>query len=169
MTTVVRPEQITRPSWSKTTVDEFRMVRRRVIRLAIVSAVALGLVFALAIDDGATGALLVLLAAGWLSMPTMLALVAAAPRMRATLAVPATLTSLGVFGMAFRNSPSAGWAMLAAGIALGGVIGAWLWLGWAPSPAKLRIETRSWPRLFLMSAHVGLVVCGLAVLGLQRY
>ena len=79
--------------------DDDRM-RRRVRRLAAVSAVALGLVWGLAATTtAAPAAVLIALLAGWLSMPTVLVASLRAPVWRYGLIVPSALVTAGLLAI----------------------------------------------------------------------
>ncbi len=144
-------------------------MRRRIIRLAAVSAVALGLVWWLAVERtaapaAATGALL----AGWLLMPAVLVASLAVPVATRLLVVPSTLVTLPVAAIvAVPWSPDgmahAAWAAIAVGVLLGGLFGLWLWLGAFPRPEPLR-DPRSPVRWAMIVVHVVPIVFGLALL-----
>ena len=152
------------PGWRRTSVEEFRLVRPRALRLAAVSLVALAVVYRLAAIEPAAGpAERAMIGAGWLLMPLALVLVARVPRFRTILVLPASLATVGVFLVAAQTLPSAGWLALSVGLAFGGMLGAWLWFGWAPAPG-LRAQPRHPLRLALVAVHVAIVLAGLALL-----
>ncbi len=146
---------------------------RRVKRLALVASVALGLIWALAASTLVAPPIVgVMLAAGWILMPTVLAASLATPILRYALVVPATLVSAGLLAICAWWLPAAivpatGWLLLTAGIALGGMLGLWFWFRLLPVPAALD-DPFAPGRIALIQAHVGLVVVGglLAALGL---
>jgi hypothetical protein len=140
-------------------------LRARVRRLAITSAWALGVIWLLWALTVGRGALVgVALALGWILMPTVLWASLQRPSLRLGLIVPATLVTSGVAAIAFGPLPDdvtrAGWLALLAGLAMGGVQGAWLWFGWFPVPSALR-DPFAKARLRLIFAHVTLVVSGM--------
>ena len=143
-------------------------IRGRVRRLAGVSAVALGLITGLAAATlSAPAPLIVLLAVGWASMPTVLVWSLLDVRARYLLTVPSSLVALGLVGIcatALPPAPSvaAGWLLLAGGILLGGVLGLWTWFRLAPVPSALDSPQAAW-RWALIAVHVGLVAVGWAL------
>ncbi len=70
--------------WQRASVAEFSLVRGRALRLAAVSAAALGIVWWLALDDDAPRSVVVALAVGWPLMPASLLIVARRPQWRNT-------------------------------------------------------------------------------------
>ena len=140
-----------------------RLFEHRVRRLVAVSAVALGVMWGLALADDAPMWVLVLLAIGWVSMPTVLALSLRRPAVRYALVVPATAVSVGLIGMTLAApDPTAfGWSVLSVGILFGGSLGAWLWFRWLPVPRSLD-DPFGTPRLTLVGVHIGLVLVGVA-------
>ena len=139
----------------------------RVRRLAITSAWALGVIWLLwALTVGGAPLVGAALALGWLLMPTVLWASLRRPALRLALIVPATLVTGAVAAIAFGPLPDqttrAGWMALLAGLAMGGVQGAWLWFGWFPVPAGLR-DPLAKARLRLIFAHVALVAAGMAL------
>ena len=136
----------------------------RVRRLMKVSSVALGVISLLAVTTTDVGwGVVALLAAGWISMPTVLAASLNKPRVRYLLIVPASLVSLGLLVTAATFDGSAlaalGWWLMASGVWLGAVLGGWFWFRWAPVPASLDhpFSTARWS---LITAHVALIVSG---------
>ncbi len=145
-----------------------RRFGRRVRRLAAVSAVALGLIWALAVRTlEAPTWVGALFAGGWLLMPSTLLASLARPRLRYGLAVPASLVSIGLIAVAAGWLPgdplvAAGWLLMLAGVALGGGMGLWFWYRLLPVPAGLDapFSTGRWS---LIAIHVALVVTGFAL------
>ena len=144
--------------------DDVRIARRS-RRLAAVSVVALGLIWALAWASLAVPtAVLVALALGWILMPTTLVAGLVVPAVRYLLVVPASLVTAGLVAICAKwlpASPAAatGWLLLTAGIALGGLLGIWLWFRVVPVPAALD-DPESRGRWGLIGVHVTLVVAG---------
>lgn len=141
---------------------------RRVRRLGLVSLVALGVIWGLAVTtldappivDGA-------LLAGWALMPAILFASLARPMLRYGLVVPATLVTLGLLAIAMAwlpASPAAavGWVLILVGVGLGGGMGLWLWYRLLPVPAGLA-NPFSPARWTLIGVHVGLIVVGIAL------
>jgi hypothetical protein len=137
---------------------------RRVRRLVVVSAVALGLIAWLAIRSGGPRAAVVLLVLGWAIMPAVLAASLSRPRMRYALVLPATLATLGLVGMVLSTGGAEmiGWMLITVGIAVGGCLGMWLWYRWFPVPYVLD-DPYGTPRLMLLSIHIILVISGAVV------
>lgn len=141
-------------------------MRARVQRLAVTSVIALGLIFGLwsgARPGGAwAGAAL---GAGWALMPATLLLMLRVPRARFALVVPAALVTaaLADISVAARQP---GWAMIALGVVLGGVLGAWFWFRLLPVPRLLR-DPFGPGRWALIAVHVGLIVAGMALVALS--
>lgn len=140
---------------------------RRVKRLAVVSAVALGLVWVLVVRTlDAPPALGAAFAAGWLLMPSTLLGSLTRPRLRYGLVVPASLISAGLLAVCIGWLPAVpsialGWVLMTAGVALGGMLGLWLWYRLLPVPATLD-DPFSPARWTLIAIHVGLIVAGFA-------
>jgi hypothetical protein len=144
---------------------------RRVRRLGLVSLVALGAVWGLAVTTLEVppligGALL----AGWALMPAVLFASLVWPLLRIGLALPATLVTLGLLAIAAGWLPDAplvatGWVLMLAGIGLGGVMGLWLWYRLLPVPAALA-HPFSPARWLLIAVHVALIVVGMALAAL---
>lgn len=138
----------------------------RVRRLAAVSTVALGSMWALAINMvDAHRAIHVALFAGWVLMPTVLGLSIRRPAIRLLVAVPATLVGVALVAICLTALPAngiarVGWLTATCGILLGGVLGAWFWYRWLPVPASLQ-DPYSRGRTALITVHVALVVAGL--------
>jgi hypothetical protein len=142
-----------------------RRFERRVRRLAVVSAVALGLIWALVVTTLETPvAVDVAFAAGWLLMPTILAVSLRSPRARYALVAPASAVSLGLLAVCLGWRPAdplvaAGWVLMTAGVALGGGLGLWLWYRLMPVPPRLD-DPFSSGRWALIGVHVALVAVG---------
>ncbi len=116
-------------------------IRRRVRRLAAVSAVALGLIWWLAVATTAAPTwVAVTLFAGWLSMPTVLLASLRDSRLRYGLAVPSVLVSLGLLAIVVGSSPGGvaglGWLLILVGVLLGGLMGLWFWFRVVPVPGR---------------------------------
>ena len=145
-----------------------RRFRRRVKRLAATSAVALGLIWALAITTLELPIVIyAAFAAGWALMPTTLVASLVRPRLRYGLAVPASLVGIGLLAICIGWLPrdplvATGWLLMTAGIALGGALGLWLWYRLMPVPARLD-DPFSTGRWALIGVHVALVVTGLGL------
>jgi len=140
-----------------------RLFEHRVRRLVGTSAVALGVIWGLAFAADAPAWVLVLLAIGWVSMPTVLASSLRRPLVRYALVVPATAVSVGLIGMtvAAPGSTAFGWFVLTFGILFGGSLGAWLWFRWLPVP-RLFDDPFAAPRMTLIAVHIGLVLVGVS-------
>jgi hypothetical protein len=145
-----------------------RCFARRVWRLAATSAIALGLIWGLAIATlEVPAAVPTAFVLGWALMPTILLASLARPRLRYGLIVPASLVTLGLLAVCYGWLPAdrlaaAGWLLLTGGVAVGGVLGFWLWYRLLPVPARLDdpFATGRWA---LIGLHVGLVVVGFAL------
>ncbi len=140
----------------------------RVTRLVMISAVALGVIWVLATaTDGIAGWILAALFAGWLAMPTVLALSLFRPKLRYLLVVPATLVTIGLTGICLTALPPSGpgrvgWPILTAGTLIGASLGGWFWYRWLPVPHALDAPF-SPGRWLLVTIHAGLVVVGAAL------
>ncbi|MET1231640.1 MAG: hypothetical protein ABWY52_02170 [Candidatus Limnocylindrales bacterium] len=144
-----------------------RRIRRRVKRLAAVSAVALGLIWALAAATlDAPLAVDVALLAGWLLMPTILLASLRDARLRYGLMAPSVLVSFALLAIVLGWSPGGvagvGWLMMLLGILLGGAMGLWFWFRVLPVPHVLDAPDAP-GRWILIAVHVALVVVGLAL------
>ena len=142
-------------------------IRRRVERLAVVSAVALGLIWGLAVATIAVPAwVAVTLFAGWLSMPTVLVASLRDSRLRYGLVVPSVLVSLGLLAIVIGSSPGGlaglGWLLILAGVLLGGLMGLWFWFRVARVPVALDAPDGA-GRWAIIAVHVGLIVVGIAL------
>ena len=141
---------------------------RRVRRLGLVSLVALGVIWGLAVmtldaPPFVDGALLV----GWALMPAVLFASLARPTLRYGLTVPATLVTVGLLAIVVAWLPpspvaAAGWVLMFLGIGLGGAMGLWLWYRLLPVPAVLA-DPFSPARWLLIGLHVALIVVGMAL------
>jgi hypothetical protein len=142
-----------------------RRIGHRVLRLALVSLVALGLVWALASTTLETPpAVEAVLALGWVLMPVCLLWSVVAPQARYLLVVPASLVTGGLLAISVWWLPGSavaatGWLLVTAGVALGGLLGLWLWFRVAPVPASLDDPYRR-GRWGLIGIHVALIVVG---------
>ena len=150
--------------------DDRRIVGR-VKRLALVSAVMLGIIWALAVDTLASPYLIgAALLAGWVLMPLTLVVSLSNLPARYWLVLPSTLVSLGLLAVVVGWLPSdpvaaTGWVLLLAGRALGGAMGLWLWFRVLPVPEALD-DPVSPGRWALIGVHVALVLLGaLLVIG----
>lgn len=145
-----------------------RRVCRRIVRLAAVSLVALGLVWGLAVTTlEAPPAIDVILALGWLLMPTALLLGLASASARYLLVVPASLITIGLVAICIGWLPAsaaaaAGWLLMTAGVVLGGILGLWFWFRLAPVPAAFD-DPFARGRWILIGVHVGLILVGWSV------
>ena len=145
-----------------------RRFERRVKRLAGVSSVALGLIWALVVTTvAAPPSVGAVFAAGWLLMPSTLVASLRYPRLRYGLVVPASLVSIGLLAVCVGWLPeeplvALGWILMTAGIALGGGLGLWFWYRLLPVPARLD-DPFSTGRWALIGVHIALVVAGFAL------
>ena len=145
---------------------------RRIIRLALTSASALGLIWWLSATKlHAHEAVSIALAVGWLLMPLVLVLSLRWPKLRYALVVPSFLVGLALLAVCTSALPeervaSAGWLLITGGVLLGGVLGAWFWFRWLPVPARL-VDPFSPGRWVLVATHVSLITAGLALVGLS--
>ncbi|MEO7294925.1 MAG: hypothetical protein ABIZ57_02180 [Candidatus Limnocylindria bacterium] len=138
----------------------------RVRRLALTATVALGLIWALAVTTlDAPRVIGFALAAGWLSMPTILLASLGRPLLRYALVLPSTLVGLPLLAISAAWLPSnavaaSGWLLMTAGILMGGMLGLWFWYRLIPVPPQMD-DPFSSGRLALIGAHVALIVTGL--------
>jgi hypothetical protein len=139
----------------------------RLRRLILVSSVALGVIFLLAVVTTDAGWLARgLLLGGWILMPSLLIVGLGRPWFRYLLSVPATLVSAGllIVTLGFNGTPQAltGWWLITAGVLFGGGLGTWFWFRLVPVPDRLTdpFATGRWA---LISVHVGLVLIGMAM------
>jgi hypothetical protein len=138
-----------------------RLFTSRVRRLVAISAVALGVIWGLALAEEASTWILVLLAVGWIAMPTILAASLSRPALRYALVVPAGAVSIGLIGMVMTapEETAAGWLLITAGILLGGFLGVWFWFRWLPVP-RILDDPFGWSRVALVGLHLALVLVG---------
>lgn len=138
-----------------------RLFTSRVRRLVAISAVALGVIWGLALAEEASTWILALLAVGWIAMPTILAASLSRPDLRYALVVPAGAVSIGLTGMVMTapQETAAGWLLITAGILLGGFLGVWFWFRWLPVP-RILDDPFGWPRVALVGLHLALVLVG---------
>lgn len=141
-----------------------RMFTHRVRRLIAVSAIALGVITWLAYRADGPSWSLVLLAAGWVLMPTILAASLRRPLLRYALVIPASLVTIGLFGMLATTSGTemVGWALITIGILVGGTLGMWFWYRWIPVPRSLD-DPYGFARIALVGLHIGFVLIGAAI------
>jgi hypothetical protein len=145
-----------------------RRIRGRVMRLAVVSLVALGLVTGLAaVTLDVPAAVLAALALGWVLMPAVLAWSLREPRARYLLVVPSSLVTLGLLAICIGWMPASpiaagGWLLMTLGVGLGGTLGLWLWYRLAPVPSALDDPVAP-GRWALIAVHVALVAVGWAL------
>ena len=139
-------------------------MRARILRLAVTSVVALGVIFGLwsqARPGGvAAGSAL---GAGWALMPATLLLMLRAPRTRYLLVAPSLLVTAALVDIAV-VAGGLGWALIAGGTLLGGLLGAWFWFRLLAVPRMFR-DPFGAPRWALIAVHVGLIVAGIALVG----
>jgi len=137
-----------------------------VIRLAVTSVVALGVIFGLwsAGRPGGTVAGAAL-GAGWALMPATLLVMLRAPKARYALVAPSLLVTSALADITVAAG-GLGWALIAGGTLLGGLLGAWFWFRLLPVPRMLR-DPFGAPRWALIAVHVGSIVAGMAVVGLS--
>ncbi len=141
---------------------------RRIRRLAVVSAVALGFIWGLAVRTlEAPVAVNAAFAAGWLLMPSILVASLPYPRLRYALVLPATLVSVGLLAVAIGWLPTAGaaaagWLLMLGGVMLGATLGLWLWYRLLPVPPALDPPFAR-GRWLLIGIHVVPVVAGLGM------
>lgn len=153
------------PGWAGARHDPtFERLHPRVRRLAVVSSIALGLVWWLSLDVSGAGALERWgLLAGWVLMPATLVASLFDAWARFAVGVPASLVSLVALRLTWLEFPSAGWMLLAAGVLLGGMLGMWSWFRWAPIPAMFRAPYGRGRRA-LIAVHVALTAAGIAAI-----
>lgn len=145
----------------------------RVRRLIVVSAVALGLIWALAVVTlDAAWPIDLALAAGWVAMPALLGLSLSRPRVRRLLAVPATLVGGALVAACLTALPAgparAGWPAVAAGVLVGAGLGSWFWYRWLPVPRRLD-EPFAPGRWILVGLHVAPILAGLTLVSIAAF
>jgi hypothetical protein len=137
-------------------------------RLALVSSVALGAVFFLAVATlDISVATKAFLAFGWVLMPTLLFLSIKRSRVRRLLVLPSALMSVALLAISLTALPvdlpaRAGWLLITAGVMLGGLLGLWFWYRLIPVPRFLDAPF-SPGRWALIGIHVSMIVLGLAL------
>lgn len=143
---------------------------KRVLRLTIISAFALALIWFLSAVTLQTHPMIGRgLALGWLLMPSILGLSLRWPRLRYALIIPSTLISLALLAICITALPDvnkvvgSGWLLVTSGVLLGGVLGAWFWFRWLPVPRRL-MDPFSRGRWALIAVHIGLIVIGLGLI-----
>ena len=147
-----------------------RAFRLRIVRLAAVSAVALGIIWALAADVRQVGLIpMRLLASGWALMPTVLLASLGYPRLRYALVVPATLVTIALGTVSLdvlsrADKLAAGWLLVTSGVLVGDILGLWFWFRLVPVPSALN-DPFSRDRWALVGLHVALVAGGLVLIG----
>lgn len=141
-----------------------RLFTHRVRRLVWVSIFALGVIWVMAFLDDAPNWVLALLAAGWLLMPSILAVSLRRPMMRYALVIPATIVPVGLMWMVLTASEATltGWILMAVGILFGGLLGMWFWFRWFPVP-RVFADPYGGPRIALVGIHIALVLAGAAM------
>jgi hypothetical protein len=155
------------PAGSLELSDDRRMAGR-VRRLARTAAVALGIIWWLAVSTleapPMVGASLLL---GWASMPAILVMSLRRPRLRYALVLPSSLVGVPLLGITALFLPAsavaaAGWLLMTAGILLGSALGLWFWYRVLPVPRALD-DPFSAGRIALIGVHVALIVAGAAL------
>lgn len=155
------------PAGSLELSDDRRMAGR-VRRLARTAAVALGIIWWLAVSTleapPMVGASLLL---GWASMPAILVMSLRRPRLRYALVLPSSLVGVPLLGISALFLPAsavaaAGWLLITAGILLGSALGLWFWYRVLPVPRALD-DPFSAGRIALIGVHVALIVAGAAL------
>ena len=145
-----------------------RRMAGRVRRLARTAAVALGIIWWLAVSTleapPIIGASLLL---GWASMPAILVMSLRRPRLRYALVLPSSLVGVPLLGISALFLPAsavaaAGWLLMTAGILLGSALGLWFWYRVLPVPRALD-DPFSAGRIALIGVHVALIVAGAAL------
>ncbi|MFO7533664.1 MAG: hypothetical protein R6W93_14495 [Candidatus Limnocylindrales bacterium] len=153
--------------------DDRRIVGR-VKRLALVSAVMLGIIWVLAVSTLVSPYVVgVALFAGWILMPVTLIASLHNLTARYWLVLPSTLVTLGLLLVVLTKLPAdpvaaAGWVLMLLGVALGGGMGLWLWFRVLPVPRALD-DPLSRGRWALIGGHVALVVAGAFLVAAAAY
>ena len=149
------------------TADPAMMARVR--RLALVSFIALGAIFYLAVATLETHpAIRIALAVGWILMPSLLVLSLHRPVLRYLLVMPSALISIALLATLLWALPDdgvlqTGWLLVTTGVFLGGLLGVWFWFRLIPVPAGLD-DPFSTGRWALIGIHVAMIVIGLALI-----
>jgi hypothetical protein len=144
----------------------------RIIRLSATSLAALALVWLLeARTVNANPMVGFSLGAGWILMPSVLALSLRWPRLRYAVTVPAFLVGLALIAICLWSLPERplvglGWVLTTLGTLLGGILGAWFWFRLLPVPGSLQ-DPFSRGRWALIAVHVALIVTGLVLVGIS--
>jgi hypothetical protein len=139
---------------------------RRVKRLGATSAVALGLIWGLAVATLRVPVpIQAALAGGWIMMPAVLVASLWRPLIRYWLVVPSTLVGLALVAIAAGWLPAdpaaaVGWSLITIGVLLGGVMGLWFWFRVVPVPGRLDDPSSS-ERWAVILLHVALITTGL--------
>lgn len=138
----------------------------RIRRLSVVSLIALGAITGLAIRDGASTTVVLLLTTGWVLMPTVLRASLRRPGLRYALSIPATLVAGGLTlfstTLSGNGDPAVvGWWMITVSLWFGAALGMWLWYRWIPVPRWLDAPF-GLGRLVLVTLHIGGVLIGIA-------
>jgi hypothetical protein len=141
-----------------------RIFTHRVRRLVAISAVALGVITWLAWRSDGPSWSIVLLAAGWVLMPTVLAISLRRPLARYALVIPASLVIVGLWGMVTTATGTEllGWSLVLAGILFGGTLGMVFWYRWVSIPRRFN-DPFGPARIALVAVHIGLVLAGAAI------
>jgi hypothetical protein len=142
-----------------------RAFATRIVRLACVAAVMLGVIWWLAgrsIPDQHLAH--PARAAGWVLMPSILIVSLRWPGLRYALLVPSLSVTVGLLSICVHELPlggaaRVGWPLTTAGILLGDVLGMWFWFRWLPVPPSL-VEPFSPGRWALIAVHAGLITSG---------
>lgn len=147
----------------------------RVRRLATVSAVALGIIWFLAIrtTEPHGAAIDAALLAGWVLMPAVLWSSIHRPGVRPLVLLPSALVTLGLIALCLTALPvddvvRGGWLLITGGILFGGFLGGWFWFRWFPVPASLDAPFSS-PRWALIGTHVAMIVAGMVLVALGHH
>ena len=148
-------------------------IARRVKRLIATAAIALGVIFGLAVGTLAVpGIVAAAFAGGSILMPVILAASLTWPRLRYALVVPVSFVTLGLVAVCVGWLPrdpiaAAGWLLVTSGVLFGGILGLWFWFRIVPVPPQFD-DPYSPGRLMLIRVHVALVVVGVVLAALPR-
>lgn len=138
---------------------------RRVIRLAMTSAVMLGVVWVMSRSKlEAAPSIEHALAGGWILMPLILSLSLRWPRLRYALILPSGLVAVALVAISLTALPEptgarVGWLLITIGVLEGAVLGMWFWFRWFPVPDWLD-HPFSRARWSLIGLHVVPIVVG---------